>query len=259
MAYLIAYSVALAFIIAFVVLSEKFNLLSVDYFATSIHKVAAYAWFSLLILVMTGVVVASSRNPATADQLKDASFWSLFSFHVVLLVFLAGWWLLTGRPRLGAFLNIPRENSGTALLSGLAVGVGGWMITILLALLVASILAAANLISTDIAPSPMMPWLANLEVWKKIIVVVMAMTVEEFFFRAWLQKRIGLIASTIIFAVGHAGYGQPAMLIGVTIISLVIGMTFYRTKDLRPCIIAHGVFDAIQIFVIVPAALKFIA
>ena len=82
------------------------------------------------------------------------------------------------------------------------------------------------------------------------------MTVEELFFRGWLQKRIGLLASTLIFAVSHAGYGQPFMLIGVTTISLVIGFTFYKTRNLVPCIIAHGVFDAIQIFLIVPFALK---
>jgi membrane protease YdiL (CAAX protease family) len=36
----------------------------------------------------------------------------------------------------------------------------------------------------------------------------------------------------------------------------VIGVTFYRTKNVLPGIIAHGVFDAIQLFVIVPIAVK---
>jgi membrane protease YdiL (CAAX protease family) len=93
---------------------------------------------------------------------------------------------------------------------------------------------------------------------RKILIVLSAMTIEEAFFRGWLQKRVGLVASTILFAVGHAGYGQPFMLVGVLVISLVIGYTFYRTKNLVPCIVAHGVFDAIQLFVIVPVALKFI-
>ena len=82
------------------------------------------------------------------------------------------------------------------------------------------------------------------------------MTVEEFFFRSFLQKRIGLVASTILFALAHFTYGNPMMLIGVTMISLVIAVTFYRTRNVVPGIIAHGVFDAIQLFVIVPAFVK---
>jgi membrane protease YdiL (CAAX protease family) len=82
------------------------------------------------------------------------------------------------------------------------------------------------------------------------------MTVEEAFFRSFLQKRIGLIASTILFALAHFTYGNPLLLIGVTVISLVIGITFHRTKNVLPGVIAHGVFDAIQLFVIVPFAVK---
>ena len=39
-------------------------------------------------------------------------------------------------------------------------------------------------------------------------------------------------------------------------ISLVIGFTFYRTKNLIPGIIAHGIFDAVQLFVIIPVVFK---
>ncbi|MCU1246666.1 MAG: hypothetical protein JWN02_2576, partial [Acidobacteria bacterium] len=95
-----------------------------------------------------------------------------------------------------------------------------------------------------------------LPVWKKCLIVLSAMTVEEAFFRGWLQKRVGLIASTVLFALAHSGLGQPFLLIGVALISLVIGFTFYRTKNLVPGIIAHGVFDAVQLFVIIPIAFK---
>jgi membrane protease YdiL (CAAX protease family) len=102
----------------------------------------------------------------------------------------------------------------------------------------------------------MVVWIAGLAAWKKALLVLAAMTIEEAFFRGWLQKRVGLIASTILFALAHAGYGQPFLLIGVTLISLVIGTTFYRTKNLIPGVIAHGVFDAVQLFVVIPIAFK---
>ena len=37
---------------------------------------------------------------------------------------------------------------------------------------------------------------------------------------------------------------------------LIIGVTFYRTKNLLPGIITHGVFDAVQIFVIIPIVFR---
>jgi membrane protease YdiL (CAAX protease family) len=102
----------------------------------------------------------------------------------------------------------------------------------------------------------MIAWLAALPLWKKGMIVFSAMTVEEAFFRGWLQKRVGVILSTILFALAHSGFGQPLLLIGISVISLIIGLTFYRTKNLIPCIIIHGVFDGVQLFVIIPVIVK---
>ena len=138
---------------------------------------------------------------------------------------------MTGRPPILQFLNIQCENAGDAILGGLAVGLGGWMLTIALALMIALILQAAGVIPKNPEPSAMIAWIASLPVWKKCLIVLSAMTVEEAFFRGWLQKRVGLIASTTLFALAHSGLGQPFLLIGVAIISLVIGFAFYRTKN----------------------------
>ena len=59
-----------------------------------------------------------------------------------------------------------------------------------------------------------------------------------------------------VFALAHFTLGQPLLLIGVAVISLVIGFTFYRTKNVLPGVVAHGVFDAVQLFVIIPIAFK---
>ena len=122
----------------------------------------------------------------------------------------------------------------------------------MVALLIGVILATAGVMPKHAVVPPMIGWLVALPAWKKMLVVLSAMTIEEAFFRGWLQKRIGLIGSTVLFALAHAGYGQPLLLIGVSMISLVIGTAFYRTKNLIPGIIAHGIFDAMQIFVLIP-------
>jgi membrane protease YdiL (CAAX protease family) len=236
-----------------IVLNERMNLFG-DCFPSPLFKVLAYVWLGVFLVLVTVAVVSSSLVQPTTKQLAGMPFYSLFSLHAVLIIFLGGWWLLTGRPPLMQFLNIRR--GGDAVLTGLAVGVGGWLFTISLALIIAFILQAAGLIPKEPQPPAMVAWLATLPAWKKAVLVFSAMTVEEAFFRGWLQKRIGLIASTVFFALAHAGYGQPFLLIGVALISLIIGVTFYRTKNLIPGIIAHGVFDAVQLFVIIPIAFK---
>ncbi len=239
-----------------IVLNERFDLLSCDVFPTVWHRASAYATLTILVFVISTMVISSSQSVAEID-LEALRFIDLFGLHLILLIFLALWWLLTARPSLPSFFNIDIEKPGEGVLLGIGVGVGGWAVTIGVALVAGLIVTAAGVSTQDLQPSPMIPWMVSLAWWKKGLIVLSAMTVEELFFRGWLQKRIGLLASTLIFAVSHAGYGQPFMLIGVTTISLVIGFTFYKTRNLVPCIIAHGVFDAIQIFLIVPFALKF--
>lgn len=240
---------------ALVVLNERLGLLR-DHFASPAVKALAYVWLAIFMVMLCLLIVASSLAPPSAKDLARVPFYSLFSLHAILIVFLTGWWLMAGRPPLMEFFNVQRKDAGEAVLTGFAVGFGGWILTIALALTIALILQASGLLPKQAEPSAMIAWIASLPVWKKALIVLSAMTVEEAFFRGWLQKRAGLIASTILFALAHSGLGQPFLLIGVGIISLIIGTTFYRTRNLVPCVIAHGIFDAVQLFVIIPIAFK---
>jgi len=239
-----------------VFLNERYGLLSCDRFVSPIATWFAYIWLGAFMIVLALLVTGSALTPVTSKQLADTPFYSLFLMHVILVVFLAGWWAASGAPDLREFLNIRHERPAEVVAIGVSVGVGGWIFTLVMAGLVALLLQATGMLDKPPDPPAMITWMAELAWWKKALIVLSAMTVEEFFFRSFLQKRIGLIASTILFALAHFTYGNPLLLIGVTVISLVIGVTFYRTKNVLPGIIAHGVFDAIQLFVIVPIAVK---
>ena len=255
------YLLPLAFIaivyVAMIWMNERYGLFAADRFPTPAAKLIAYAWLAALLFILGVMVVTTALHVPTAKELARIPFYSLFTLHAILIVFLVGWWLLTGRPPLAEFLNLRRGNSGEMVMTGLAVGVGGWIFTIIMAVLIALILSATGTMPKNPPqPPPMIGWLVALPVWKKVLVVLSAMTIEEAFFRGWLQKRVGLIASTALFALAHSGFGQPLLLIGVALISLVIGVTFYRTKNLLPGIIAHGVFDGVQLFVIIPVLFR---
>jgi membrane protease YdiL (CAAX protease family) len=252
------FSIGFVFVLwlVFVFLGERRGLLDAEHFPSQVARYFAYAWLLLFLVAMAFLVTGSALSPATTKELRSAPFYSLFALHAILIVFLSVWWLAAGRPPLREFLSIRREEPLETLALGLSVGVGGWAVTIVLAATAAFIVRATGLAPKEMQIPPMIGWLAALPVWKKALIVLSAMTVEEAFFRAFLQKRVGLLASTILFALAHFTYGEPLLLIGVTIISLVIGLTFYRTKNVIPGMIAHGVFDAIQIFVIVPIAFR---
>lgn len=240
--------------LAIVFLNEKFNLLSCDRFPSATAKYFAYACLGFFLLLLAVLVTGAALNPARPADLARAPFYSLFLLHAILVLFLIAWWFLSGRPSLREYLNFQSGRGAEATMIGIAVGVGGWIVTLTAALGVALILRATGILGEDPQPSPMIGFMASLAWWKKVLIVLSAMTVEEFFFRSWLQKRVGLIASTGLFAVAHFTLGQPLLLIGITVISLVIGFTFYRTKNVLPGIVAHGVFDFIQIFIIIPVA-----
>jgi membrane protease YdiL (CAAX protease family) len=242
--------------VGMIYMNERYRLFSVDEFSSPVTKWIAYAWLGAFLIALTILIVGSSLHPPTSKELARAPFYSLFTLHAILLLFLIGWWLLTRRPPIDRFLNIPRERVGQAVMTGFAVGVGGWIATIMLALAVGLVLNAAGVLPKNPQPSPMIGWMAALPIWKKGTIVLSAMTIEEAFFRGWLQKRVGLIVSTLLFALAHSGLGQPLLLIGVAIISLIIGFTFYRSKNLLPGVIAHGIFDAVQLFVIIPVVFK---
>lgn len=256
MIYLASVGFALAAWLAIVLLNERWNLLSCDRFANDTVKWIAYLWLGVFMAGVAFLVTGSALTPVTSKQLQSMSFIGLFLMHGILVLFLAGWWALTGMPPLREFLQIRHERPAEVAAIGITTGVGGWVFTIVTAMMVGLLLKQVGALDQPPDPPAMIGWMATLAWWKKTVIILSAMTVEEFFFRSFLQKRIGLVASTLLFALAHFTYGNPLMLVGVTIISIVIGIAFWRTKNVVPGIIAHGVFDAIQLFVIVPIAVR---
>src|SRR5712691_11164963 len=134
-------------------LNETYNLLSCDHFSSLQLKYFAYGWLGLFLLLLGVLVANAAKNPARASDLARTPFYALFSLHAILIMFLVGWWIATSRPPLREFLNIQRGNPGEAVLTGLAVGIGGWIFTLVVALAIAALLNAAGLIENP-KPSP---------------------------------------------------------------------------------------------------------
>jgi hypothetical protein len=237
-----------------VYMNERYKLFSSDHFSTDVMKWIAYFFLGVFLLMLTFLIVGSSLHPPTSKDLAKVPFYSLFTLHIILFVFLLGWWLLTRRPPIGEYLNMSRRGFGEAVMTGFAVGVGGWIVTILLALAVALLLSAAGLIPKDAQPSPMIGWMASLPLWKKGTIVFGN---DD---RGGVLSRLAAEARRTDFlhtALRAGAPDSPAAAADRRRDHLAGHRRHvYRTKNLQPGIIAHGIFDAVQLFVLIPIAFK---
>lgn len=141
---------------------------------------------------------------------------------------------------------------------GLVAGVGAWGSVLIAALVLGILLAATGAAPglVEAGPSPIIVWLAGLPVALRLLLSLSAGVAEELFFRGLLQPRIGVAASTAVFVVGHMSYGQPLMLAGLTLLSLIYAWLVRWRGSIWAAIIAHTLFDAVQLLLVIPAALR---
>ena len=224
-----------------------------DEFPDRRRRPVAVALF-LAILTATVFYPAAAADEGTIDP---ATLWfpALFLGHALLAAFLVGWWRLRGDVSFPHLLHLDRMEPDDVR-RGIWLGVSGWIATIVVTGIVALLAAPFGFTANQREIPALMIWFAQQPITRKLIIVVVAMTVEEAFFRGFLQRRIGLVPSSILFAVGHASYGLPLMVVSVFVISLVLGWGFRHTGRLLPCIVAHGVFDGIQLLIVIPWAIQ---
>lgn len=217
---------------------------------------------TLATFLLIGILAITVFLPVTsfgdAGDIDPDLLWTpaLLAGHVVLLAFLSTWWALRGDVSVARFLHLSADGLARKIRQGVVTGCSGWLLTILITTVTAAAVGASGRLTEPTAAPPIMVWLAALPWRDKLMIVVAAMTVEEAFFRGFLQPRVGLLLSSALFALSHFSYGLPFMIVGVLAISLIIGRAFARSGDLLPCIIAHGIFDGVQLFIVLPLAVR---
>jgi membrane protease YdiL (CAAX protease family) len=214
------------------------------------RAVLAYGLLAAVLIVVVGLpVLAAWRDePITTAHL---GLFDLFVVQALLVGMLAVWFLLQQRDDLRTFLALPRGNWRPRVLAGLQLGLTGWLLTVT-AMLALALVTDAEGTETPKDFLEFVTWLATRPLPLRLLLIASAMTVEEAFFRAFLQPRVGLVVATGAFVLGHVGYGSPSMGAGVLVIGSILALAFRRRPDLAVCALAHGVFDSIQLLVILP-------
>lgn len=79
-----------------------------------------------------------------------------------------------------------------------------------------------------------------------LILPLVAGVTEEIFFRGLLQRRIGLVASSLLFGLVHVGYGTWVQVVAPVVLGFFFGLLYRWTRSLWTAISAHFCFDFIQ-------------
>jgi membrane protease YdiL (CAAX protease family) len=140
---------------------------------------------------------------------------------------------------------------------GLVLGLAAWVLVLLALMGFAGILwALGGEDAIPQQPPALIPFIAGLPVLVRALISLSAGVVEESFFRGFLQPRVGILLSTAFFALAHLSYGQPFLLIGITLLSLIYAFLVKWRQNLWPAIAAHTLFDGVQLLIVVPGALR---
>jgi membrane protease YdiL (CAAX protease family) len=166
------------------------------------------------------------------------------------------------RPPLGrqlaVQLGLATPSPGREVGLGLLLGIAAWLAVIV------SVAAVAFFIIYGLGakgalpkqPPELIPWLAALPFALRLLLALSAGVVEEAFFRGLLQPRMGIVLSTGMFILAHTAYGQPFLLLGVGILSVIYAFLVRWRQNIWPAMAAHALFDGVQLLVIIPMALK---
>ncbi len=220
----------------------------------------------LALTVVAGVLWIGVFGPLGAvgtlaePDLSQMPVSQLFLLHLLFAAALLLWYLLGFAGTGGSWLTqlgLRARRPLTEIGLGLAVGLGGWLVVLAVMVLIGSLIWALG--GRELLPErppALIPWLAGLPVWVRLAVSLSAGVVEEAFFRGFLQPRVGIGMSTALFVLAHAGYEQPLMLVGITLLSLLFALLVRWRQNIWPAMAAHGLFDAVQLLIVVPTALE---
>jgi len=185
--------------------------------------------------------------------------WQLFVVHALLALTVVTWFgagFAGSGASLASQVGLRAHRPLAEIGFGVVFGIGAWFVVLGSAWLIAVVVAALG--GDDLLPKrppDAVVWLVGQSVGLRAALAFSAGGVEEIFFRGLLQPRVGLAVSTALFALAHLAYGQPFLLVGVTLLSVLYGLLVRWRQSVWAAIAAHTVFDLVQLLVVVPALL----
>lgn len=226
-------------------------------------KTTPFGVVAMFLALYLGVFQGLSFYGALPEPELDAiAWWQLFWLHGFLLVAVLIWYVSgwrssgsSGTNMVLAELGLTSDSAQRELAGGVFYGVVGWAAALTATAVVSALAANLNqeLIS-EAAPTAVVQ-LAAMPVLLRLAISVSAGVAEEIFFRGFLQPRLGIALTTVLFLLAHAGYERPLMMTGLLVLSVLFGILRKR-YSVWVAIWAHTTFDVIQLLLFVPFVLS---
>ena len=162
--------------------------------------------------------------------------------------------------RLAAAFRLREAHPGRELAVGLVAGAAIWAAVLAIVATLAVLLTVGGLESwLPQGPPELVAFIAAQPLWVRLLGSLSAGLVEETFFRGFLQPRVGIGLSSLLFVLAHWTYGEPFMLVGVTLLSLTYALLTRWRGSVWAAAAAHAVFDGVQLLILVPLAMQQLA
>lgn len=148
------------------------------------------------------------------------------------------------------YLGLTKEKPGRQVFDGLRLFVLFFFVFLLLGaiLQLAGILDASK-VAEVVLKQPL---------YMLLIAATLAPIAEELFFRGYLQKKIGIVFTSLIFAAMHYAYGSVAEIVAAFVMSMIAGGWVRKHKTLAPVILAHALYNTLSITLALTVGSRFI-
>ena len=149
---LLLFGAGIPLLVAILAVADARGCFRRDLFGTPLRKAAA---LTLLFLVLVATVLLPATESGIPIDTSRLSFGGVFLVQALLAGFLAGWWLLSGRPPLREFLALTSRRPLVEAGAGVCLGLIGWVLTLLVGLLAITVVLAVAFRSTGSVWAPL--------------------------------------------------------------------------------------------------------
>jgi hypothetical protein len=208
------------------------RVLSVLVFVALIAATVAYGYY----------YTETTNVSQQSNFLAYSSVAQSFIFPSIVFMYL----LLRGR-RLGWIIGNLRLSREALNMRNLLVGLGLFFVIVFMEIGV-SVFSEVTGIPL---PTNVMQVLGGLPIWFLVFSFLIDPINEEILFRGFLVPRIGIIASAVIFAAGHLGYGSLSEVVAALVFGLLAGYALKRTNSLYTSVFAHMLVNFLTIITLI--------
>lgn len=120
------------------------------------------------------------------------------------------------------------------------LGVGAAVVMLILAVLVTVLLQQVGYDPEN----PVVEGMAAIMTWPLVFWIALSAAIgEELFFRGFLQPRIGIVASAVLFGLLHMSYGVPLQVFIPLLFGFLLSFLVVYTRSLVPAMVAHFCYN----------------